>query len=82
MPKQNGKRTIWEQATRSWPFNFVKQSRSKYPNYFLGHAPLPVISLHSSFPYKEFGLLLRFCDATSLLEKHWGHSATNGQLDG
>ena len=29
--------------------------KSAYPNRLLGHAPMPYISLHSSFPYKEFG---------------------------
>lgn len=29
--------------------------RSNWPNKFLAHAPFPIISLHSSFPYKEFG---------------------------
>jgi hypothetical protein len=35
--------------------------KAKFPNRFLGHAPLPIISKHSSFPYKEFGF---YCDAT------------------
>ncbi len=29
--------------------------RSNWPNKFLAHAPFPIISYHSSFPYKEFG---------------------------
>src|ERR1051325_5796548 len=29
--------------------------RSNWPNKFLAHAPFPIISLHNSFPYKEFG---------------------------
>jgi len=29
--------------------------RSNWPTKFLAHAPLPIISYHSSFPYKEFG---------------------------
>ena len=29
--------------------------RSNWPNKFLAHAPFPIISFHSSFPYKEFG---------------------------
>ncbi len=29
--------------------------RSNWPTKFLAHAPFPIISLHSSFPYKEFG---------------------------
>ena len=34
--------------------------RSNWPNKFLGHAPFPILSFHSSFPYKEFGY---WCDA-------------------
>ncbi len=34
--------------------------RSNWPNKFLAHAPFPYISVHSSFPYKEFGY---YCDA-------------------
>ena len=29
--------------------------RSNWPTKFLAHAPFPIIYLHSSFPYKEFG---------------------------
>lgn len=34
--------------------------KAAYPNRFLAHSPLPYISLHSAFPYKEFG---KGCDA-------------------
>ncbi len=34
--------------------------RSNWPNKFLAHAPFPIISYHTSFPYKEFGY---WCDA-------------------
>jgi hypothetical protein len=34
--------------------------RSNWPTKFIAHAPFPIISLHSSFPYKEFGY---WCDA-------------------
>ncbi len=34
--------------------------RSNWPNKFLAHAPFPYISVHSTFPYKEFGY---YCDA-------------------
>lgn len=33
--------------------------RARFPNKFLAHSPMPVISYHSSFPYKEFGI---YCD--------------------
>ena len=36
------------------------QVRSNWPTKFLAHAPFPIIYLHSSFPYKEFGY---WCDA-------------------
>ena len=34
--------------------------RSNWPTKFLAHSPFPIISFHSSFPYKEFGY---WCDA-------------------
>ena len=34
--------------------------RSNWPNKFLAHAPFPIIAVHASFPYKEFGY---WCDA-------------------
>ena len=33
--------------------------RAKWPTKFIAHAPFPVLYLHSSFPYKEFGY---WCD--------------------
>ena len=41
--------------------------KKAYPNKFLAHAPLPVISFHTSFPYKEFGL---YCDAV-MPQDYW-----------
>ncbi len=41
--------------------------RKAYPTRFLGHAPMPIISKHSSFPYKEFG---RYCD-TVMPQAYW-----------
>lgn len=41
--------------------------KAVYPNRFLGHAPMPIISLHSSFPYKEFGV---GCDAV-MPQDYW-----------
>ena len=34
--------------------------KNAYPTRFLGHSPAMYISLHSSFPYKQFGF---YCDA-------------------
>ncbi len=47
--------------------------RSNYPNKFLAHAPFPIIYLHSSFPYKEFGF---WCDA--IMPQIYHFSATKG----
>jgi len=41
--------------------------KAVYPTRFLGHAPMPMISLHSSFPYKEFGI---GCDAV-MPQDYW-----------
>ena len=41
--------------------------RSNWPTKFLAHAPLPIISSHSSFPYKEFGY---YCD-TVMPQDYW-----------
>jgi hypothetical protein len=34
--------------------------KNVFPTRFLAHSPLPIISYHSTFPYKEFGM---YCDA-------------------
>ncbi len=41
--------------------------KKAYPNKFLAHAPMPVISFHKEFPYKEFGL---YCDAV-MPQDYW-----------
>ncbi|MDQ6630359.1 MAG: hypothetical protein M3Y82_01205 [Verrucomicrobiota bacterium] len=41
--------------------------KAQFPNKFLAHAPFPAISLHSSFPYKEFGF---YCDAV-MPQDYW-----------
>src|SRR5262245_35996563 len=41
--------------------------RALFPNKFIAHAPFPIISFHSSFPYKEFGY---FCD-TVMPQAYW-----------
>ncbi|MDB6026401.1 MAG: hypothetical protein JWM68_2624 [Verrucomicrobiales bacterium] len=43
--------------------------KAAYPNRLLGHAPMPYISLHSSFPYKEFGY---YCDVV-MPQDYWGY---------
>jgi hypothetical protein len=41
--------------------------KAQFPTKFLSHAPFPVISYHSSFPYKEFGY---YCDAV-MPQDYW-----------
>ncbi|MEY2410171.1 MAG: hypothetical protein QOF48_2841 [Verrucomicrobiota bacterium] len=41
--------------------------RALFPTKFIAHAPFPIISFHSSFPYREFGL---FCD-TVMPQAYW-----------
>ncbi|EEF61713.1 fibronectin type III domain-containing protein [Pedosphaera parvula] len=41
--------------------------RAGFPTRFLAHSPLPIISLHNTFPYKEFGL---YCDAV-MPQDYW-----------
>lgn len=57
--------------------------KSNYPACFLAHAPFPYISLHSGFPYVQFGTN---CDAV-MPQTYWGAfgiSVTNmvADLDG
>lgn len=40
--------------------NLCQGIRAAYPKRFLAHSPFPIISVHTSFPYREFGL---YCDA-------------------
>jgi hypothetical protein len=41
--------------------------KSLWPSKFLAHAPMPIISIHPTFPYKEFGL---YCDAV-MPQAYW-----------
>jgi Purple acid Phosphatase, N-terminal domain len=41
--------------------------KAAFPTRFLAHSPLPIISFHSSFPYKEFGM---YCDAV-MPQDYW-----------
>ena len=41
--------------------------RTNWPNKFLAHAPFPIITYHSTFPYKEFGY---YCDAV-MPQDYW-----------
>jgi len=67
----------WETG-RPWITNGPAQAwqlcstvRSNWPNKFLAHAPFPIIYLHASFPYKEFGF---WCDAVMPQIYHFSSS--------
>jgi len=49
--------------------------RSNWPNKFLAHAPFPIISFHTSFPYKEFGY---WCDTVMPQIYHFSSSSIKG----
>ena len=54
---------------------FCESVRAAYPNHFLAHAPFPIVSYHSAFPYYTFG---KYCDAV-MPQDYWdaiGVSAT------
>lgn len=48
--------------------------KSLWPTKFLAHAPMPIISFHSSFPYKEFGY---YCDAVMPQIYHYSFDMTS-----
>lgn len=49
--------------------------RSNWPTKFLAHAPFPIISFHTSFPYKEFGY---WCDTIMPQIYHFGSASLKG----
>ena len=53
--------------------------RSNWPTKFLAHAPFPIISYHSSFPYKEFGY---WCDTVMPQIYHSGWTGVVGTASG
>lgn len=46
---------------------YCQAIRAAYPDRFLAHAPYPIISAHSGFPYVAFG---RYCDAV-MPQAYW-----------
>ena len=46
---------------------FCQAIKAAYPNRFLAHAPFPIISSHSGFPYVAFG---RYCDVV-MPQAYW-----------
>jgi alpha-tubulin suppressor-like RCC1 family protein len=49
--------------------------RSNWPTKFLAHAPFPIISLHNTFPYKEFGY---WCDSVMPQIYHFSSTGIKG----
>jgi Immunoglobulin domain len=49
--------------------------RSNWPTKFLAHAPFPIIGVHTSFPYKEFGY---WCDAVMPQIYHFSSAGLKG----
>ncbi len=49
--------------------------RSRWPTKFLAHAPFPIIYVHASFPYKEFGY---WCDAVMPQIYHFSAAGLKG----
>ncbi len=46
---------------------FCQAVKAAYPNRFLAHAPFPIITAHSGFPYVAFG---KYCDAV-MPQAYW-----------
>jgi len=42
--------------------------KASYPSLFMAHAPFPIVSYHSAFPYYTFG---KYCDAV-MPQDYWG----------
>jgi hypothetical protein len=47
---------------------YLTTIKSAYPSLFLAHAPFPIVSYHSAFPYYTFG---KYCDAV-MPQDYWG----------
>ena len=61
-----GQPWITNGPAQAW--QLCSQVRANWTNKFLAHAPFPIISFHSSFPYKEFGY---WCDAVMPQSYHF-----------
>ncbi|MEO7677635.1 MAG: hypothetical protein ABIV39_12810 [Verrucomicrobiota bacterium] len=77
----------WETRTSNpWITNGPAQAwalcgavRTNWPTKFIAHAPFPIISYHSSFPYKEFGY---WCDAVMPQIYHFGWDNVENSISG
>jgi hypothetical protein len=47
---------------------YMTSIRAAYPTLFIAHAPFPIVSYHSAFPYYTFG---KYCDAV-MPQDYWG----------
>jgi hypothetical protein len=47
---------------------YMTSIRATYPDLFIAHAPFPIVSYHSKFPYYAFG---KYCDAV-MPQDYWG----------
>lgn len=70
---ESGNAWITNGPAQAW--QLCSTVRSNWPNKFLAHAPFPIIYLHSSFPYKEFGY---WCDAVMPQIYHFSSSGLKG----
>ena len=66
---ESGNAWITNGPAQAW--QLCSTVRSNWPNKFIAHAPFPIIYLHASFPYKEFGF---WCDAVMPQIYHFSSS--------
>ena len=72
----------WEPSGHAWITNGPLQAwwlcgttRTNWPNKFLAHSPQAIISVHTAFPYKEFGY---WCDAVMPMVYHFNPTYSPG----
>jgi hypothetical protein len=70
---ESGSPGITNGAAQAWQLGSAV--RANWPNKFLAHAPFPIIYVHASFPYKEFGY---FCDAVMPQIYHFSSPGIKG----
>ena len=70
---ESGHAWISNGPAQAW--QLCSQVRANWPNKFLAHAPFPIIYLHASFPYKEFGY---WCDAVMPQIYHFSSTGIKG----
>lgn len=70
---ESGNAWITNGPAQAW--QLCSAVRSNWPSKFLAHAPFPIIYLHSTFPYKEFGF---WCDAVMPQIYHFSSPGIRG----